>query len=374
MSRFEFSKKHQIEIEEDSLRKALIDLELARYYARRGEFTKCKEIISKIRESYKNNYFASLFSALNLTEGILDFVEQGVGAALPKLQRARALSVGARDADELPVLIFAWLANFARIQTDWGRLHEYLISCLTLVQSHFHETLARISIVIADSLQEIEEYDSAAKWYMVARDASLSVGDDATMNAMLHNRISIRVYNFRIAAIDGNLVDFGSRLAKLETESTENYSLYIGDSSMPWTHALISGQLSLLSNSNQAALQLLESPYAKGLSDKWPSVELMRAADVLRCKVELGLISSELVKCEVDRIRKNFSSRIARGDVAIAANSVAIAFGKFDKLEAKHFSEISQSALGEYYVEREIVRHHICDALSFLPKWLMVKI
>ena len=47
MSRFEFSKKHQIEIEEDSLRKALIDLELARYYARRGEFTKCKEIISK---------------------------------------------------------------------------------------------------------------------------------------------------------------------------------------------------------------------------------------------------------------------------------------------------------------------------------------
>ena len=374
MSRFELSKKHQIEIEEDSLRKALVRLELARYYARRGEFTKCKEIISTIRENYNNNYFANLFSALNLTEGILEFVEQGVGAALPKLQRARALSVGARDADELPVLIFAWLANFARIQTDWSRLHEYLISCLTLVQSNFHEALARISIVIADSLQEIEEYDSAAKWYMVARDASLSVGDDATMNAMLHNRISIRVYNFRIAAIDGNLVDFGSHLAKLETESTENYSLYIGDSSMPWTHALISGQLNLLSNSYQAALQLLESPYAKGLSDKWPSVELMRAADVVRCKFELGLISSELVKCEVDRIRKNFSSSFARGDVAIAANSVAIALRKFDKLETKHFSEISQSALKDYYAEREIVRHHIYDALSFLPKWLSVKI
>lgn len=364
MSRFESNLMELLSDETSDLTRSVILLRLAAYRARTGVTEKVRSEIAEIRQRYADRNSAQLFAHINFAEAMCEFFEHGVQGSLKKLLRSRALSVGCPVDDGLPFLISSWLANSYRILGDWERVGDEVSKAAGQLDCGVDsEGLARISLVLADCFQEIEDYRQADRWYGISRNQALTCGDDSALSAVLYNRSAIRIFNLRIIEVikDGFSLDDARIIT--EAASAENYDLYSNKSAMAWVFGLLRGQLLLLKGSPRDALEQFGSPAVTDLDQTWPSVDLVRRADIARCKAAIGELTNEEYSHCAGILGIEVGVGVGWGDLAIASYSVSKAAESLGNLDADKHLEASKSALGRFMRERERERRML-ESLS----------
>lgn len=352
LSRFETSLSTRLQSESSELGRWIIRLRLASYLARRGDLSAARAIVSDARVEFESSSSAQVFAYINFAEAICDFIESGVRTALVKLQRSRVLCAGCVVRDELPMLVSAWFANFYRILGKWDEVGDEVRSVLGRSEVASAESLCRVSLVLADSFQEVENYTMANHWYKRAREHALKCGDDAALGALLYNKAAIRVFNSRIREASGMGVESDGCQVDIEAASAENYTQYIRDVAMPWVFDLLNGQLQLLRCDYEGALALLDSPRVQELREDWPAVDMLRRADVLRCRSKSTSIDHAAIRRDAMDIASSFSEGVGWGDIAAASYSLAVACEGLDNEVYEMCVDKLSEALTKFNIER----------------------
>lgn len=352
MSRFESTLAAKIAGESNEQRHWASRLRLAAYRARKGELASAKNDISEARSRFAGGASAQITAYMNFAEGICEYFENGAAAALPKLNRAKILSVGYPFGDDLHALVSAWLAATYRVLGQWEKMSAELVDVFPEEQQISAETRARASIVLADAWHEVFDYSRADIWYKGARNHALECGDDVAIGAMLYNRAAIRVFNMRIQEVLGHDTDTDACSLAIEAASAENYSQYTHDVSMRWVFELLKGQVLMLKRQYQQALELLDSAKIQGLEKDWPAVEFLRLTDVLRCKASIGLRSGDVVLNDSNELEQRFTGRVGAGDLAVGRWSLYSALTATASASSKDFSDRSTESVEEFMVQR----------------------
>lgn len=364
MSRYEVGLLDRISVQSDLSSRWILILRLAAYRAKKGEISMARQEIAKIRSSAAALGNAQLLAHINFAEAICEFFEFGAEAGLVKIRRSQALCAGCPEGDDLPGLVAAWGASFYRILENWDGLNESFSRLVEARYFHSGEVRCRLSLTIADCLQELRNYSLADKWYEVARHESLLLGDETVLGAVLYNKSAIRVFNVRIDETRGEHTDLIKCDFALQAASAENLAHYTRDTAMPWVFDMLAGQLMLLRGDFEGALLRLDSTAAQGLSDKWPAVDLIRRSDLLRARSKLGLIRRDQTVVEAQKFEMYFERGKCSGDSAVAAFSLSEAVREIDNSLYAKFRDISSISLEDYQEEKAKEQLAVDQALS----------
>ncbi len=345
MSRFEDALLRELDVKTQGADYWCLKLSWAAYQTRVGATESVKEILAAARNGNFENMDARLYSRINYVEGLYEFFNTGIQAALPKFHRARAIASGCELGDHIYPLINAWLASLYRNLGEWSNMLRAMNVALESGHQKSAEVIFRLALVIADIYQEVEQYDQSAFWYSIARDYALQLGDDAALSAMLYNRASILIYNLRLQCANGGMVSLDDGRIALEAASAQNYTRYINDKSMGWGFDLMRGQLMMLKGDMGAALSELTSSRADVALIQWPEVSVLREADVFRCRVRTGSLADEERVVVAREILERIKSIDSHGDKAIALHSIAIGLGDIDQALVEDLFQASRREL-----------------------------
>lgn len=352
MSRFESNLLTAIDAEQDEQSQWVLRLSWAAYRVRIGDSKAARSVVSEARKRHEKNYSAQIFSHINFVEGLCEFFDNGIELAMPKLVRCNALSTGCPSSDDLPVLVKAWLAGIYRNTGNWRLMKESLIAALACHGAMSDEACCRVSLVVADAFQETESYEKAGHWYSSARFHALASGDDAALSAILYNRSAIRLFNLRIDEICGIPLGIDECRIALEAASAENYTRYIRDNSMQWGFDLMKGQLMLLKGEYANALLLLDSERVHHIGSQWPAVDLVRQADLIRCKAALGQYNLAQAEALVEQSWVGLVGKSTWGDKAVAAFSLSEGLRSVGSSVSPFYLTMAKEALEKFRGER----------------------
>lgn len=343
-----------------------VELRIAAYLARKGQFEKARRIILDVRDATQGSYSPDVFCAINFAEGAVQYFEHGADAAIDKFLRSAALSAGCPTTDDLPSLVLAWIANCRRLQGRWSDEFSVLKDAIVRLTVDSAEVLERICLIISDSLQEIRQYADARAWYEASRKHALLAGDDSAISAILYNRTALGIFNARIDRAKGLKVDLEGWQADIFALSAENYTHYVGEHSMTWVFDLMKGQLHLLRGDFAAALELLDRPEIVHQLLGWPAVELVRRSDVLLACAHLSKVNPSDVVEYAKPLLGEFESKVGSGDLAIAAHSLLEAAQLNKSSEADDIRQILSSALDQFETKRALYAAEIHDFMLWL--------
>lgn len=366
MSRYESLMRSRIALDASFDVAAPIELRIAAYAARMGDFVTARRIIVDIRAATRDKYSSTVFCAINYAEGVVQYFEQGADSAIEKFQRSVALSIGCSVADDLPSLVLAWMANCHRLKGQWSAEFSALRRSIDRLSGDSPEVLERICLVVSDSLQEICDRANARKWYDAARRHALRIGDDSAVSAVLYNRIALEIFNARIDRATGSDVDLGQCMADVAAFSAENYSQHIGGRSMAWAFRLIRGQLALLKGDYSEAYAQLAQP---GLDDQlvgWPAVEIVRRSDLCLVRAHLFDINSDEILDEAGRIISEYREDVGSGDLAIAAHSLIVAIELKGGDRGPWLGQVYREAIEQFEHSRASCATEASDFLAWL--------
>lgn len=368
MSRFEDVLLANIESSSDDLSYWRAKLDWAAYRVRVGSLDSVDEIITSARNKNIDIMDARLYSRINFVEGLYEFFDSGIASALPKLRRAAAIALGCQRTDYIYLLVHAWLASIYRNLGNWEGVSKSLITLVESDSQRTHEVQFRFCLVIGDVCQEIESYDQATLWYSRAREYALRLGDDAALSAMLYNRASILIYNLRLQHVGGGSILLNDGRIALEAASARNYTQYINDKSLAWGFDLMNGQLMMLKDELNSALELFTSARVEAAMPEWPEVDALRMADVFRCRVRSGRFSEAGEIETASALVEKINSIESPGDKAIAFHSIAIGLRDVDGEYSRKLMDISQAQLSLVLEDRRREKDMLSELISLCDK------
>ena len=352
MSCYESGLTNQLAAAADISTRAILELRLAAYFARKGQTTLARERIDGIRRKFSSSADPCVFASINFAEAICEFFDGGVEPAVQKLRRSKALAIGCPQDSELRSEVSAWMAGFMRILRRWKDFERELFFLMQSRDGLSQPVAARVDLVVADSFQDIADYSRADEWYSRVRESALACGDDSILGASLYNRAAIRVYNLRLSAVRGSFSDLSGCRIELEAATAQNYSQYVNDLGMNGAFELLQGQLALMSGRLTQASDLLTQTSVVELVEGWPLVDLVRRADLLLID---RLVSRRSIAQLVQESKEIYDSLLmsnSSGDVAISAHTVSQVLLNVDDKLALTLLELSRESLEKHKLDQ----------------------
>lgn len=231
---------------------------LASHDARQGLESQSAAAIEAVRKSFGSGLEPEVAAWLMLAEGIACFVRGDFDLARDRIRRAYGIAA-AMNARRAQPSCAAWLAHLEFNLSSFSAIAPPLQDALLLAGMDDHQALARASLVMADGLHFSGSFRSARRWYDEARVHALKEGDDATVSALLHNVAAFRAANVRLAHALGTEMKDEARRAQLEATSALSYDAAIGTQSFKSLSALVRGQLLLVEERFDKAIEALVS-------------------------------------------------------------------------------------------------------------------
>lgn len=189
----------------DERTRAEIDARRAAYLARTGNFDTAREIVARLRLIYADGRAVRITILIMVAEALIYQYESLKKDGLDKIIRAQLLSRMARDLN-LEAITSAWRAHiefenscFAEMLSSLEAAHR----CAGLCGSN--EAMARVANIACKIGLLCGETTFANRQFLFGRDKALMDGDQASIEALQHNKAAFRLSRLRSSMCFGQV-------------------------------------------------------------------------------------------------------------------------------------------------------------------------
>jgi len=267
------------------IRKACLIAEIGCYYARVGPASEAKLIVQDLRSEFGAGDSVEVTIWTMLLEGLVLYYEDFDPSARDRVARAHALSVGSQI-PTLRALTSAWLACFDFNACAFVPMITNIRECLLFSTPTDIMAITRCALLLADISLYTGHFDFAASWYRTVRQLSATNGDQATLGAMIHNRVAFGSARLRLQHSFGEVDLALVRQIRMEAESCQSFDALIGTS-----------RLMSLTPIWRSRLILMEGRYveASGLFDEYIEIAVAEGHEKMH-----ALLLAESAYCHLN--------------------------------------------------------------------------
>jgi hypothetical protein len=198
--------------------------------ARHGKIAQARQVFAEIHPRYSDRGWPRISVLLMVLESLILFYGDRSESCFDRIRRASKLA-GALGFDDVRLLAESWTAHFA---FNFGKSDEMVV-CLAECMNGFtaldEPARARVSLVVADALQFVGDWELASRWYRRARLHAQACRDHATLSAIEYNRLAIGLSRHRLDTFIGQR-DTIDRNWRLELESVVSFHTGVRNESL----------------------------------------------------------------------------------------------------------------------------------------------
>jgi hypothetical protein len=301
--------------------------ELGCYLARIGKIHDALVIVTDLRNSGGIVASPSVAAQVFLLEGLIRFFGNSQQSPRERIARALALSQAIDDQNMIS-RASAWKSHLDFLDGDFRNMRDSIDLSLARATGDTIESVARCCITIGCGHTLTGRDDLARRFFGVARDIAVSIGDEASIGAIIFNRAVHRISRERYRLRDNAFEILKDDLIDLEYSSSENFDIFTKNSALSSVSAIWRARLLILRGRSTEALRILnqECCVATGNIKEATSLDIDRAwcyyvsSELELSRSHLSRISSEdIIGMDADE-RALYFSLMAQLDVAAHAS------------------------------------------------------
>jgi hypothetical protein len=274
----------------DAPTRSVLLAQRACYLARVGDFSQSRAIVKELRAGLHQPGYESAAIWVMLVEGVLDFFERLGDDARDRIRRAYLLSLAIKR-EGLVCICSAWRAHIEFEFSNFEAMSQAIKHVLDRSSHADDESLSRVALTLAYCFTLADDQANAKHWYERARRHAVAAGDQATIEAIIHNRASFGLAASRIRRCLGDLTPEDVRMNRLELTSARNFQTLINVTSLNSLTELCEARLVALERKADLAI-----PRFLALIDQRPFASnnfnrSMVWLEVAHCRAESGDLS-----------------------------------------------------------------------------------
>ena len=225
-------------------------------HARAARFSQAKEAIEQARLIAGNSGTAATLWIM-LAEGVLLLFQDQSPSALARVRASVALGKSLAYS-RFVALAAAWQAHME----FEGSHFKAMIDSIRVASEHMSSTnveaLSRISIVIANGYALCAQTKRAREWFARGHRAAVASGDQASIEALLFNRVTLALSALRVERCFHDLASESVNALRSELRSIWNWNALIKGSALFDHLRLVDARLHILEKEFLVAAQKLE--------------------------------------------------------------------------------------------------------------------
>lgn len=275
----------QLATETDPRLRAEAIAKRAAYLARIGRFQESRQEITEVRQMFGDGQSARVTILLMIAEALLTYYEQLDGkVALDRILRAELLANATRDRP-LAALSSSWKAFLAFELSDVRSLGRALKAAFENATEQDHAAMSRSAVVLHICFELCGDDQRSQHWFNEGRRHAVAEGDQATLDALQHNRASFRAARIAAEWCKGQSNALLVARAKQEASSARNLQTLTQIAALKHYIDLCDARLLIILEQWQAALGLLEVVRSAGPFPKSHINEHLLDLETAYCQV-----------------------------------------------------------------------------------------
>lgn len=223
MSRLLARLDHELAGCRDPLRRAELAAERGCYLARVGDIAAAQLVAAQLRREHGDGRASRIAVRIMLLEGLILFFDNMDPLATDRILRAHTVALAWRH-DDLIRLTAAWLGHMQFVRGDFDAMLKAFEPCFDRPGACL-EASSRVCVLIGSAHQFAGQPQAARPWYERARREAITLGDDATIGALVYNRPAMSLVTLRLDALRGRLDADELQMAGIGVESAYAYCL-----------------------------------------------------------------------------------------------------------------------------------------------------
>ena len=255
-------------VETDPTQRAELVARQAGYLARVGRFAEAKAKILELRQVFADGRSGRVTAFIMLAEGLVQHYEQLGSSAADRIARAHLLGQAMRDREVLAITS-AWRAHLEFEESKFELAARSIQLALQNAESYDHATHARCAIVLFNAFALRGDRKVSQYWFLKGRDHALKLGDQASLDALLHSKAVFGVAWLRSQTCKGDVSTDLMTMARAEISSARNLQILTGVGAHANYIDLCDARLQIMEGNFQSAKDLLmlirnDGPYPRG--------------------------------------------------------------------------------------------------------------
>jgi tetratricopeptide (TPR) repeat protein len=316
MSRLLADIQKRLAVETDPQRRAELIARLAAYAARVGSFDEARSLIAEVRKVFNDGRSARVTALVMIGEAMIAHYEELGVQALDRLKRAQLLADMTRDRD-LAAVAAAWRAHVEFQESSLEAAARSLKHSFDSAGPDNQAAHARCAIVLFMAFAFLGDRTEAQRWFNVGREAALAEGDQASIDALVHNKAAFDVAFLWALKGQGSPDPGWLQHARTQVESAKNLQQLVRVVSFDALIDLCDARLLILEEKFEAAVEAFERIRPKGPLPTQHYSPSLADTEVAYCLTKLGKIEEALKVFE--RCRNTSHTMLDVDDRLVAA-------------------------------------------------------
>ena len=255
-------------VETDPIQRAELVARQAGYMARVGRFADARAKIAELRKVFSDGRSGRVTAFIMLAEGLVLHYEKLGTSAADRIARAQLLGQAMSDR-EVIAIASAWRAHLEFEDSKFELAARSIRLALQNAEAEDHAARARCAIVLFNAFALCGKRKDSQYWFLTGRDHALKLGDQASLDALLHSKAVFGVAWLRSQTCKGNVDEALMMMARAEISSARN----LQNLTRVEAHAnyinLCDARLQIMEGNFQSAKELLilirnDGPYPSG--------------------------------------------------------------------------------------------------------------
>lgn len=276
----------QLDSESDPYRRAELEAKLALYFARVGRFQEAGEVIASIRKVFGDGRSGRVTALVMLAEALVMHYEKLSPGAADRVARAQLLGQAMKDR-EVIALASAWRGFLEFEASKFESAFRSIRQACDYSTEEDHSTWTRCAIVISLGFALCGQVADSQYWFLRGRDHALKDGDQASIDALMHNKATFGVAWLCTQRSKGSLDPALLTLARMDLNSARNLQSLVRVQAHSKYVDLSDARLSILEGRYEAALQALGGIPGTGPFPAGHFNDSLHALEVAYCQASL---------------------------------------------------------------------------------------
>lgn len=347
------------------LEKAERMAERATYMARAGDFENSDRVLQSIRSDKLLSSSPRVMVWVMLAEGVAGFFKDLDPRSRDRLLRAYGIARAAAQAD-LERVCASWLVHADFNRCDFDSMAAYVRRYAERSPQKRDAAAGRITIVIADLCLYIGEFARSVRWYEIARQIAVEIGDEATLGAIMHDRAALNSTRARLNEVFGNREEEPLRFLRMEIDSSESFHRATRQKALPHVTDVVKARVLQCEGKYQQAAALYLPIVDDDIAASLVADRALLRADLALCLLKSG--NTEDARRVLDSLSLMSAGDLARDDQVIFWSCIyELAVGFSMQQLAESSRDNLETAKVSYLNEIATLRQTLTELEELLP-------